>query len=340
MSEHSTGRERLTVEVATVADAVKGDRFWNGREWDTLAADPRPAGLDGKLILLTPPSVTFAPDEPFLRVVQLPEAATERDAREWKAVGEQAGAARAGQTMWSGPHLKPGEHVTVVPKSELERVERARGPVRELPEPVGGPCGYSAYWGTCVRSANWSGPRPEPVGEPAQEPGEFGPGSAYDREGIAEPLPAPVREPVGDPGKIECWDDPDVDTEGAKGYNARYYKHVGCDEGESPWIVPQDGAGPPKRDTYECPRCCIVASLVWRVPVGEDVAREAGDEEVERLARVLQAIVEVRPYSVPVVGDTYETARQLAQIGLEGWDIIDGLPVPKSAALTQQEEPG
>lgn len=48
------------------------------------------------------------------------------DDREWIATGEQAGAARAGETMWQGPHLKPGERVTVVPKSELERVRAAR----------------------------------------------------------------------------------------------------------------------------------------------------------------------------------------------------------------------
>lgn len=58
----------------------------------------------------------------------------ERDDREWTAVGEQAGAARAGETMWSGPYLKPGERVTVIPKAEHERQLRlaARAPEQLL----------------------------------------------------------------------------------------------------------------------------------------------------------------------------------------------------------------
>lgn len=51
--------------------------------------------------------------------------------REWTAVGEQAGAARAGETMWSGPYLKPGERVTVAPKSRLEAAETTVKKLRE-----------------------------------------------------------------------------------------------------------------------------------------------------------------------------------------------------------------
>lgn len=65
---------------------------------------------------------------------------------------------------------------------------------------------------------------------------------------------------------IEWWDDPQVDTEGAKGFNARYYRHLGCDEGNNPWIVPQDGAPPPSREDDECARCCQVFPLVPKRP--------------------------------------------------------------------------
>jgi len=60
--------------------------------------------------------------EERLSVQEQPQTG-EVDDREWTAVGEQAGAARAGETMWSGPHLKPGERVTVVPKSRLSAVQ-------------------------------------------------------------------------------------------------------------------------------------------------------------------------------------------------------------------------
>lgn len=60
---------------------------------------------------------------------------------------------------------------------------------------------------------------------------------------------------------IEWWDDQNVDNPGTKGFNARYYRHFGCDEGDSPWIVPQDGAPPPKRENDECPRCFQIFPL-------------------------------------------------------------------------------
>lgn len=63
---------------------------------------------------------------------------------------------------------------------------------------------------------------------------------------------------------IEWWDDPDVDTSGAKGFNARYYRHLGCDEGDRPWVVPQDGAPPPSRTDHECGRCYRVLPLIPR----------------------------------------------------------------------------
>lgn len=66
--------------------------------------------------------------------------------------------------------------------------------------------------------------------------------------------------------RIEWWDDPDVDTLGAKGFNARYYRHLGCSEGDQSWMVPQDGAPPPEREDDECPRCCQVLPLVPREP--------------------------------------------------------------------------
>lgn len=65
-------------------------------------------------------------------------------------------------------------------------------------------------------------------------------------------------------GYIEWWDDPDVDTPGAEGFNARYYRHRGCDEGDAPWVVPQDGASPPSAWDYECARCCVVFPLTAR----------------------------------------------------------------------------
>jgi hypothetical protein len=43
--------------------------------------------------------------------------------REWKAVGEQRGAARAGETMWSGPFLAPGERIVVIEKHRLTTAE-------------------------------------------------------------------------------------------------------------------------------------------------------------------------------------------------------------------------
>lgn len=60
-------------------------------------------------------------------------------------------------------------------------------------------------------------------------------------------------------GKIEWWDDPDPSS------NIRYFRHVGCDEGSSPWIVPRDDTPDPSRPTEECARCCIVLPLVHRV---------------------------------------------------------------------------
>lgn len=73
------------------------------------------------------PQTAYTPEECFHQGFTEAQAALaaceeptgEVDDREWTAVGEQAGAARAGETMWSGPHLKPGERVTVVPKSRL-----------------------------------------------------------------------------------------------------------------------------------------------------------------------------------------------------------------------------
>lgn len=60
---------------------------------------------------------------------------------------------------------------------------------------------------------------------------------------------------------IEWWDDPDVDTPGTDGFNARCYRHIGCDEGDHPWIVPQDGAPPPNRLDGECARCYQIFPL-------------------------------------------------------------------------------
>lgn len=49
---------------------------------------------------------------------------SEHDERKWMAVGEQTGAARAGQTMWSGPYLRPGERVVVVPEARAVAAEQ------------------------------------------------------------------------------------------------------------------------------------------------------------------------------------------------------------------------
>lgn len=66
------------------------------------------------------------------------------DNREWTAVGEQAGAARAGETIWSGPYLKPGERVTVVPKSRAERAEAERDALKAQIERLPDRCSMMA----------------------------------------------------------------------------------------------------------------------------------------------------------------------------------------------------
>lgn len=99
--------------------------------------------------------------------------------------------------------------------------------------------------------------------------------------------PAPVSS-EGERGRIEWWDDDDVERT-----NKRFYRHVGCDEGDVPWVVPQDGASPPTWDTDECARCCQVLPLVARPhpasPGGEPTWQEvqAGGERINDLLQML-----------------------------------------------------
>jgi len=63
-------------------------------------------------------------------------------------------------------------------------------------------------------------------------------------------------EPEGQRKRIEWWDEPDR--------NARYYRHVGCDEGNQHWVVPLDDCPAPTREDHECVRCALIVPLIAR----------------------------------------------------------------------------
>jgi hypothetical protein len=69
-------------------------------------------------------------------------------------------------------------------------------------------------------------------------------------------LAASPGEPEGQPERIEWWDEPER--------NARYYRHIGCDEGDQHWIVPLDDCPAPTREDHECVRCALIVRLVAR----------------------------------------------------------------------------
>lgn len=56
--------------------------------------------------------------------------------------------------------------------------------------------------------------------------------------------------------RIEWWDEPER--------NARCYRHLGCDEGDAPWVAPLDDCPPPTSPDRECARCCEVLPLAPR----------------------------------------------------------------------------
>lgn len=58
---------------------------------------------------------------------------------------------------------------------------------------------------------------------------------------------------------IEWWDMSDE--------NARWRKHVGCDEGERPWLTPLDDCPAPSATEEECARCAHIVPLVKRTGV-------------------------------------------------------------------------
>ena len=53
--------------------------------------------------------------------------------------------------------------------------------------------------------------------------------------------------------RIEWWEEPER--------NARLYRHVGCDEGDTPWIVPLDDSVSPTKAMQECDRCSEILPL-------------------------------------------------------------------------------
>ena len=77
--------------------------------------------------------------------------------------------------------------------------------------------------------------------------------AAWDR---ARTVLASPGEPEGQFARIEWWDEPER--------NARYYRHIGCDEGDRHWIVPLDDCPAPTREDRECARCALIVPLVAR----------------------------------------------------------------------------
>jgi hypothetical protein len=112
-------------------------------------------------------------------------------------------------------------------------------------------------------------------------------------------------------GVIEWWDDPDVDNEGTKGFNTRYYRHLGCDEGNAPWLVPQDGAPPPEGDR-ECARCCGIFPLAQKLnAVQISALQEVADGQIPDGTILLPAgLLEWRPF-----GKGYEIGPFLTDSG-------------------------
>lgn len=89
------------------------------------------------------------------------------------------------------------------------------------------------------------------------------------------------------PGYVEWWDEPER--------NARLYRHLSCDEGNTPWIVPLDDSRSPTGPTQECARCCCIVPLRWR----------GLDENASRIETIAENFHEMYELLAPASG--YET---------------------------------